>query len=73
MMYVSFTSLQEEEINISIIDLNGHVVKELYSGKAFSGENSFSFNKAYLSSGTYFLKINTPTQLIKNEEFVIAN
>jgi hypothetical protein len=73
MMYVSFTSLKEEEINITIVDLNGRVVTELYSGKAFSGENSFSFNKANLSSGTYFLKINTPTQLIKNEEFVVAN
>jgi hypothetical protein len=73
MMYVSFTSLKEEEINITIVDLNGRVVTELYSGKAFSGENSFSFNKANLSIGTYFLKINTPTQLIKNEEFVIAN
>ena len=58
---------------IEIIDVNGKLVKELYNGKGVSGTNNFSFNKANLANGTYFLTIKNNSNIIKNEKIIINN
>jgi hypothetical protein len=68
---IIFTLSEREQITISILDMQGKVVKELYSTTAEAGENVFSFNKANLSSGTYFVHVNSKSTLIKNEKIVI--
>lgn len=70
---VEFALDNSTEINISIIDLNGKIVKLLYNGNAAQGNNAFSFNKANLSVGTYFLTIKDKSKIIKNEKIIIAN
>lgn len=73
MFSVEFLLDNPAEIEIGIIDVNGKVVKELYAGKANPGTNVFSFNKANLSSGTYFLTIKNKSNIIKNEKIIIAD
>ncbi len=70
---VEFPLEDNENINISILDINGKVVKELYSGRGTSGENVFSFNKNNLSSGVYSLMITSNSRLIRNEKIVVGN
>jgi hypothetical protein len=70
---VEFSLTEHTDINISVVDATGKIVKELYNGKATSGDNIFSFNKANLAQGVYFLNIKSNTQVIKNEKIVIAN
>lgn len=70
--YVEFTLAEKQQVNISIIDAAGRMVKELYNGNAMKGKSRFSFNKANLSAGTYFLTISNGTEKIKNEKIVIA-
>ena len=60
-------------LNIDVLDLNGKIVKQLYAGKGVQGINNFSFNKANLSSGTYFLVITNNSTIIKNEKIIITN
>lgn len=60
-------------ININITDIQGKVVKDLFDGNATSGKNLFTFNKANLSAGTYFLNIFNKTSMIKHEQMVISN
>lgn len=69
---VEFNLVETETIQISVIDLNGKKIKELFSGKALQGLNSFSFNKANLAVGTYFLTITDNSKIIKNEKIIVA-
>ena len=71
--FVDFTLAANTTLFINVVDINGRTVKELYNGKAFAGNNSFSFNKANLSSGTYFLIIKNEKTTFKNEKIIIAN
>ncbi len=70
---ITFTLKERESITINIIDMNGKVVKELFSTIAEAGENVFSFNKANLSTGTYFVHVNSKSTIVKNEKIVIGN
>jgi hypothetical protein len=69
---IEFEIPTNENIEIAVYDMSGQVVKELYNGKAISGTNNFSFNKANLSAGTYFLTIRSSLNTIKNEKIIIA-
>ena len=70
---VQFTINENTSIGISLYDATGKLVKELYSGNANIGLNVFSFDKANLSSGIYFLTIKSSTNIIKNEKIVISD
>ena len=68
---VKFTLKQRENLSINIVDMQGRVVKELFTGIADEGENIFSFNKANLSPGVYSINITGTSSLLKNEKIVI--
>ncbi len=70
---IEFTLNENVNLEIDIVDISGRMVKELYNGKGLEGENVFSFNKANLSAGTYFLVIKNNANIIKNEKIIIAD
>ncbi|HEV7232028.1 MAG TPA: T9SS type A sorting domain-containing protein [Bacteroidia bacterium] len=70
---VEFSVEKNVNVAIALFDLQGRVVKELYSGPCMEGENTFSFNKTNLSPGTYFLNVKTADNQIRNEKIVIAD
>lgn len=70
---IEFELDKTTELNICIKDLQGKIVKELYSGPGNFGKNTFSFNKAQLSNGTYFLVITNNSTLLRNEKISINN
>ncbi len=69
---VDFTSDQDVNINVSIYDMEGRVVKDLYTGFCHQGENTFWFNKANLSSGSYILRIQAGDNKLLHQKIVIA-
>jgi hypothetical protein len=70
---VEFSIEQDAKTEIALYDMQGRLVKALYSGYCMAGENSFSFNKSNLSKGTYFLSIKTNSNTVRNEKIVIAD
>jgi hypothetical protein len=70
---ITFTLNENTELQIEILDVAGKLVQELYNGKGMQGDNSFSFNKANLSNGTYFLVIKNNSNILKNEKIIIAD
>ncbi|MBL7717257.1 MAG: T9SS type A sorting domain-containing protein [Flavipsychrobacter sp.] len=70
--YVEFESKEKQQVLIEVVDAAGRLVSQLHKGTANAGRNVFSFNKANLSTGTYFLKISNGQTIIKNEKIVIA-
>ena len=70
---VDFVLDQNETLVVSILDLQGRVVKELFNGAASKGRNLFTFNKAQLTSGMYFVNIRTGSNNnVKNEKIIIS-
>jgi hypothetical protein len=70
---ISFTTETYEKTTIQILDINGRVVKTLYSDTPKVGENKLTFNKGALNSGTYFVNISTSTKILKNEKLIILD
>jgi hypothetical protein len=70
---LEFTLDNSMQIEIEVADASGKIVKQLYNGKAAMGVNTFSFNKANLSSGVYFIVVKNNSNTIKNEKIVINN
>jgi hypothetical protein len=54
--WYKFNIQSEQEMNISIFDINGKKVKELLDTEIEKGDHEFSFNKGMLPSGNYILK-----------------
>jgi hypothetical protein len=69
--YVDFILNNNSKLDIEIIDINGKLVQQLFKGNVNSGNINFSFNKANLSSGMYFLVIKDNSIIIKNEKIII--
>ena len=70
---VEFSLQQSANLNISVVDINGQLVKQLYNDDCTAGENIFSFNKSNLASGIYFLVINANEINIKNEKIIVMD
>lgn len=59
-------------VSINILDVNGKLIKELFSGRGQQGKNNFSFNKENLLPGIYFIILKTDDTIFKNEKLVVA-
>jgi hypothetical protein len=70
---VEFSLLEQSILNISLVDVSGRLVKELYTGIGTSGDNVFSFNKGNLATGQYLLIIKAENKIVRNEKIVIAD
>lgn len=55
---VRYALTQSSDINISLFDLQGKLIKELYSGRNDAGNNEFSFSTNEYPANTYLLKIS---------------
>ncbi len=56
--HLEFTAPDNGFIKVAVYDMTGKMVKDLYNGYIWKGENNFSFNKGALATGTYILSIN---------------
>lgn len=54
---VSFDLKQAAVVTISVIDITGRKVADLYQGNAFTGSNSVTYNSAALQNGIYFVTV----------------
>ena len=70
---IYFTTETSEKTTIQILDINGRIVKTLYSDTPKVGENKLTFNKGALTAGTYFVSISTSTKILKNEKLIILD
>lgn len=70
---VLFTTEQSEPVTIELLDINGHVLRQLYHDTPRGGESRLTFNKGHLAAGTYIISIHTQTRILKNETIVVAD
>lgn len=70
-MNVEFTLDGRSELEISVLDQQGRVVKVLLKDSAPGGRNAFSFNKGALASGIYFIKVTSSNNILRYEKFIV--
>jgi hypothetical protein len=70
---VAFTTQKFERVTIELLNMNGQMVRTLYDDTPKVGKNVFSFNKAVLSKGTYFVVVRINNQILKNEKIIIID
>jgi hypothetical protein len=69
---LEFDANQTDRLTISLYDMGGKLVKELYNGPCYGGECLFSFNKSNLSKGIYSLILRDNKEVIHREKIAIA-
>jgi len=55
---IDFQSLKKEQITINLKDINGKLIKEVYSGDIEKGNNHILLSLTEFSNGLYFLDMN---------------
>lgn len=57
---IPFSLPEESEVKITIYNINGKVVEELFNGKKQPGNHILIWDANNFSSGTYFIRFETP-------------
>jgi len=70
---IEFVAEPSQLTTIEIVDMNGHVVRQLYRDTPRQGENRLIFNKDALPAGTYIISIKTNTKILVNETIVVVD
>ena len=60
---ISYEIHKESDVNISVFNLNGQLVSELYNGSQDIGSYQINFDGEGLSSGMYLVKINNQNEV----------
>lgn len=56
---VQFSTDKQEDMTVEVVDLNGKVVKNIFSGQLNEGEHQFPLPTAELSAGIYLVRLVT--------------
>ena len=70
---IEFNAEPSALITINLVDMNGHILRQLYHDTPKAGENRLTFNKGALAPGTYLLSIQSNTKILKNETIVVLD
>ncbi|MFH1161331.1 MAG: T9SS type A sorting domain-containing protein [bacterium] len=68
---VEFELSDRSEVEITVLDLHGRVVKLLLRDTAPAGKHCFSFNKGALQPGSYFIRVKTANHQTDHEKFIV--
>ena len=56
---ISFNLPKESKLNLSVYDINGRLVSQIFDGNMSAGKHSITWSGNNLSSGVYFYKLST--------------
>ncbi len=62
--WINITAEKPEKVSISIHNLTGQIVKEIYSGQLSTGFNKIEINRQGIAAGSYILRIQSDSQVI---------
>ncbi|MCF8258965.1 MAG: T9SS type A sorting domain-containing protein [Flavobacteriales bacterium] len=68
---LDFSVPERQQVSIQLTDIQGRVVKHLFTDHVKAGVNRLSFNRGALAAGQYVLTIISNGQSITNEKIVV--
>jgi hypothetical protein len=60
-------------IEVQLLDINGQLIRKIFSSPALKGENLFSIYKGNLATGTYVLQFSLDQKIIQNETISVIH
>lgn len=69
-LYVELLLPNAVNLDISLVDVSGREVAQLFNGTGKSGNNNFSFDRPTVPNGSYFVVVKANSQTIKNQMIV---
>lgn len=70
---VMLTLEQAGIIEVQLLDINGQIIRKIFSSPALKGENLFSIYKGNLATGTYVLQFSLDQKIIQNETISVIH
>ena len=64
---VQFRIPQNSHLTLDILDINGQIVEKLFSGNLEKGSHSVTWNPPHISSGLYFMVLQSNKQVMTNK------
>lgn len=64
---VQFRIPQNSHLTLDILDINGQIVEKLFSGNLEKGSHSVTWNPLHISSGLYFMVLQSNKQVMTNK------
>ena len=71
LVYVYIENEGWAQVDINIIDIQGRVVKAMYSDQMKPGVHRMTFNKLALPSGQCIVQVKRNGQITKNEKIIV--
>jgi len=71
MFTLDFTVPVRQEVSIHIMDINGRLVRHLFSDHVKAGTNRLTFNRDALPAGQYLIRIDSNGQTISHEKIIV--
>lgn len=71
LVYVYIENENWAQVDINILDIQGRVVKAMYSDQMKPGVHRMTFNKLALPSGQYIVQVRRNGQITKNEKIIV--
>ena len=64
---IQFRIPQNSHLTLDILDINGGIVEKLFSGKLEKGSHSVTWNPPHISSGIYFMVLQSNKNVMTNK------
>ena len=64
---IQFSIPQNSHLTLDILDINGGIVEKLFSGKLKKGSHSVKWNPPHISSGIYFMVLQSNKNVMTNK------
>lgn len=67
---IDFKLSKKSNVSIDVYDVNGKIVKSIFTGQLYQGEQSFEINIKNLESGMYSVVVKNAQTIIANQQII---
>jgi hypothetical protein len=68
---IDFNLAKSEKVSVSIFDINGNLVKDIYTQTRSAGAHKAAFSAQDMNAGVYFVRLQTPSHVAQQTLVVV--
>jgi hypothetical protein len=71
LVYIKIDNPETSHVDIRVVDMQGRLIRNMYSDVMRAGLHQLTFNKLAMSPGTYFVEIETDGRITQHEKVIV--
>lgn len=71
LVYIKIDNPETSHVDIRVVDMQGRLIRSMYSDVMRAGLHQLTFNKLAMSPGTYFVEIETDGKITQHEKVIV--